>query len=66
MVALVTAARRGRLVPWPRFPVVRTALAACAASTVAIAGDGLPVEVAGLGAVAAYLAVLWTTGVLRR
>ncbi len=66
MVALVAAARRGRLVPWPRFPVVRTALAACAASAVAIAGDSLPVEVAGLGAVAAYLAVLWTTGVLRR
>jgi O-antigen/teichoic acid export membrane protein len=66
MVALVAAARRGRLVPWPRFPVMRTALAACAASAVAIAGDGLPVEVAGLGAVAAYLTVLWTTGVLRR
>ena len=66
MIALVAAARRGRLVPWPRFPVVRTALAACAASAVAVAGDGLPVEVAGLGAVAAYLTVLWTTGVLRR
>ncbi len=66
VVALVAGSRRGALVPWPRFPLVPTTLASCVLAAVAIALSELPVEVAGLGAVAAYAAVLWATGVLRR
>lgn len=65
VIALVAGSRRGGLVPWPRFPIVRTALAGGALTAVAVALGALPVEVAGLGALAAYAVVLWRTGVLR-
>jgi O-antigen/teichoic acid export membrane protein len=55
---------REGLVPAPRFPVARVALAGAALVTVARLLIGVPVEVAAAAALAAYVAVLVATRVL--
>ena len=62
-LALGTVCLRSRLVPVPRFPLVRAAIACAALALVAVLASSLLVEAAVLAAVAAYLAVLAATGV---
>lgn len=65
VVLLVWLVRGQDLVPWPRFPVARVALACAVLVAVARLLISLPVEVAGAVALAAYLAVIVASGVLR-
>ena len=62
-LALATVCLRSRLVPVPRFPLARAAIACAVLALVAVLASPLPVEAAVLAAVAAYLAVLAATGV---
>ena len=62
-LALGTVCLRSRLVPVPRFPLVRAAIACAVLALVAVLASSLLVEAAVLAAVAAYLAVLAATGV---
>lgn len=62
-LALVGLCLRDRIVPMPRFPVARVALASGALSAVAVALAGVPVEIAGLASAGVYVAVLVVTRV---
>jgi O-antigen/teichoic acid export membrane protein len=62
-LALVGLCLRDGIVPTPRFPIVRVALAGGALSAVAIALADVPVEIAGLACACVYLAVLVLTRV---
>lgn len=65
-LALVGLCLRDGIVPVPRFPVVRVALAGVALAAVAVALASAPVEIAGLASACAYVAVLAATRVAGR
>jgi O-antigen/teichoic acid export membrane protein len=65
-LALVGLCLRDGIVPAPRFPLVRVALAGVALTVVAVALAGAPVEIAGLASACAYVAVLAATRVAGR
>lgn len=57
---------RRAIVPWPRLPLARIALALSALAGVALAAAGLPVELRALLALCAYSATLVASGVVTR
>lgn len=66
VVALVGVVLAARLVPPPRFPLLRMLLAVAALAAVLVLLSGFPVELVGMAGVAAYGAMLVLLGVVRR